>query len=177
MSHAQINDARYLWMALYFQAVNLVYASRIDEALPLIEEAHEIATTGESSPLSPRAGITGHDRATARRLGDRIRCVQEAHRLAQHYGLTWFEAQFSRRLAFYYSRRGELDMAEKLVIRAEHLNQELRSLCEMPNVQIMRAIIASRKGEPIEMQEMAKRAWPLPGRSARLAGYLAVSFC
>ncbi|MCO5215965.1 MAG: hypothetical protein M9950_07395 [Thermomicrobiales bacterium] len=54
-------------------------------------------------------------------------------------------------------------MAEKLVIRAEHLNQELRSLCEMPNVQIMRAIIASRKGEPIEMQKWQSAPGHFPG--------------
>ncbi|MCO5215966.1 MAG: helix-turn-helix domain-containing protein [Thermomicrobiales bacterium] len=103
----QINDARYLWMALYFQAVNLVYASRIDEALPLIEEAHEIATTGGNPAHS--AHEPALQATIAQRRGDwetAFRCVQEAHRLAQHYGLTWFEAQFSRRLAFYYSRRG-----------------------------------------------------------------------
>lgn len=155
----EINAPQYLWMALYFQAVNLVYASRIDEALPYINEAREAAASGDYP--AHKAHEPALQATMAQRRGDwetAFRCVQEARDLAKKHGLTWFEAQFSRRLAFYYSRRGELDVAEKLLIRAEQLNQELRSLCELPNVQIMRAIIARRKGDPIEMQEMAERA-------------------
>lgn len=155
----QVDAPELLWMALYFQAVNLVYASRIEEAKPLIEAAREIAARGNYP-----AHITHQPALLAtisQRLGDwdsAFTHMQEAVRLAKQNDLTWFETQFSRRLGFYYSRRGEFDLAEKLVAQAERLNQELHSLCEIPHVQVMRGIIACRKGDPVEMRVMAEKA-------------------
>ena len=155
----QVDASELLWMALYFQAVNMVYASRIEQSKPLIEEAREIAAMGNYP-----AHITHQPALFAtisQRLGDwdsAFTHMQEAVRLAKQNDLTWFEAQFSRRLGFYYSRRGEFDLAEKLVIRAEHLNQELHSLCEIPHVQVMRGIVACRKGDPVETRVMAEKA-------------------
>ena len=154
-----INDPRYLWMALYFRAVNLVYASRLDEAQPLIAEASEVAALGDFPAYTTH--FPALQATMAQRRGDwetAFANIEQAYSLAQKHGITWFEAQFSRRIAFYYSRRGELDLADEMLLRALDLNNQLKSKCEIPNVYIMRTIIAIRRGDPAELQEMAERA-------------------